>query len=445
MSFIRSVAVLISGTAVGHGITAAALPVLSRLYSPADFSLLAVFAALVSILSVGACLRFDIAISLPSNKDEALRVFALAVMSAACFALVLCVLTPFASLTAARLTNQPKLGSYLWLVPIAVLMAAVYSALQAWFVREKSFSLIARSRVVQSASSTGAQIGLGVGGMTPFGLIFGSVLNAGSACIRLGIEFCKNNQFKQLMQLITLKEMRNTFRRYDQFPRYSTVEALCNSAALHVPLIMIAALAIGPEAGYLTLAMTAMQAPMSLFGTAVGQVYISYAANEHRVGNLGRFTVDTLGKLLWLGVGPILALGILAPRLFTWIFGQEWERAGWLVAWMTPWFVMQFLASPLSLGLHVAGKQKLALIFQVFGLVLRVLAIWLAYAIGQSLGEAYAIANFLFYALHLIIILKIVKVSSIEILETVSKPALIILAWLITAIGLNLFISYVAK
>ena len=44
----------------------------------------------------------------------------------------------------------------------------------------------------------------------------------------------------------------------------------------------IAALVSGQEAGYLGLAMYAVQAPMTLLGGAVSQVYLSRAAHEHR-------------------------------------------------------------------------------------------------------------------------------------------------------------------
>lgn len=442
MSFVRSVAVLLSGTALGHGITAAALPLLSRMYSPTDFSLLAVFAGLASIFSVAACLRFDVAISMPSSREEVLQVLALAILSALGFTLILFVLVVIFHLLELNIANQPNLNAYLWMLPIAVMSAAIYSALQAWFVREKNFKLIAQSRVAQSACSSGAQLGLGAVGIAPFGLIFGSLLNAGSACIGLGIIFYKNYRSAQIKSQITFKNLRETFYKYDQFPKYSTAEAVCNSAALHIPLIMIAAFAIGPEAGYVTLAMTAMQAPMSLFGTAVGQVYISYAANEYKNNNFARFTIETLEKLLWSGIGPLLAAGILAPSLFTWIFGQEWERAGWLVAWMTPWFAMQFLASPLSLALHVAGKQKMALVFQTLGLLLRVSAIWLAYKLVLPMGEAYAIANFVFYAAHLILILKTVGATSKEVSIALKKNWLVVSAWLIAATMLNMVISH---
>lgn len=55
-SFLDDVLKLSIGTLTGRMITLAALPVLTRLYSPVDFALLAVFLALVNTLAVGACL-----------------------------------------------------------------------------------------------------------------------------------------------------------------------------------------------------------------------------------------------------------------------------------------------------------------------------------------------------------------------------------------------------
>lgn len=167
MSFLRSVAVLVGGTAVGHGITAAALPVLSRLYTPADFSLLAVFAGLVSIISVVACLRFDVAVALPEEDAEALRLLALALGAALACSVVVLIAVLVAPGWIANKLNQPGLQTYLWLLPISVLLGGGYSALQMWFVREKAFGLIARSRVAQSTASAGTQIGSGAWAWAP--------------------------------------------------------------------------------------------------------------------------------------------------------------------------------------------------------------------------------------------------------------------------------------
>lgn len=438
MSFLKSVAVLVSGTALGHGITAAALPVLSRLYTPADFSLLAVFAGLVSIISVAACLRFDIAVSIPETDDEALTVVALAILSATILTLISVVIVTLAPELISRATNQDQLSNYLWLLPIGIFFAGTYSTLQSWFIRQKRFPLIARTRITQSASAAGTQLGLGAMGIAPFGLLFGNILNTGSACIGLGTKLLRSTENRAKLSNLKYPDLRQAFGKYDRFPKFSTSEALFNSAALQVPMIMIAAMAVGPEAGYLAFAMSVMQAPMALFGTAVGQVFISQAPHEDRNGNLAKFTTHIFEKLLKTGVGPLIAGGILAPVVFPTIFGKQWQPSGTLIAWMTPWFVMQFLSTPISMALHVAGRQGAAMALQGFGLALRVAAIWLAYTAGQSLGMAFSVANFLFYFIYLILILRVVGAKPLEIIDGIVRSTPIIG----TITGIALLLGY---
>ena len=66
-AFGRHVVTLASGTAVGQGATRLALPVLTRLYSPADYGALAVYSATLTVLLVLASLRFEQAIPCPKT------------------------------------------------------------------------------------------------------------------------------------------------------------------------------------------------------------------------------------------------------------------------------------------------------------------------------------------------------------------------------------------
>lgn len=408
-SFIRSVGVLVGGTALAHGITALSLPVLSRLYSPADFSALAVFTSLLSIISVTACLRFDVAVTIPHRDTDAANLFALALGCALVVSLLVAVPVLLVPERIAGWLNQATLRSYLWLLPVGVLLAASYSALQGWLVRKKDFGLIARSRVAQSAAAAGTQVSMGMAGVGTFGLLLGYVLNAGAACIVLGYRVIAIE--RESLRAITWLGMRAMAVEYRRFPKYSTWEALSNSAAIQWPIIMIAAMAVGPEAGYLSMAMYVMQAPMALFGTAIGQVYLSRAPEEHRSGNLGDFTAEVFGGLLKTGIGPLLFVGIVSPVVFPFVFGAEWRRAGDLVAWMTPWFVMQFIASPISMVLHIMGRQGIALTLQLLGLLIRVSSIWIAAVINNDyVSEAYALSGFLIYMIYCIVVLVISRI-----------------------------------
>jgi O-antigen/teichoic acid export membrane protein len=404
--------VLISGTVVAHGITALVLPILSRLYSPVEFSSLALFSALVSIIAAAACLRFDVAVAVPENNNDAVNVLVLALVTSCAVAIVLFAITFFASSQIISVLNQPSLSEYLWLAPISVFLASAVSALQMWFVRTKQFALVSKSRIAQSAVAAGVQTSTGAVGLGTIGLLTGYVLNFGAAFFILGCRFLENRENRASIRNISLPSLKKAFKDHDRFPKYSALEALSNAASIQLPIVLIAIVALPKEAGYLTLATYVIQAPMALVGVAVGQVYLSQASEKHREGRLHDFTCEVLRGLIKGGAPPLLAIGIVAPFTFGVIFGSDWDRAGSLVAWMTPWFILQFLVSPISMALHVTNNQKTALLLQLFGLAFRLGVVWISSRIAlNSVSEAYAISGFVFYSIYLFLVLHTIKIG----------------------------------
>ena len=429
---IRSIGVLISGTAVAHGITALAMPVSTRLYSPTDFAAASVFSSLVGILVVASCLRFEMAIPLPADDDEAVNLLALSVGSVLATSGLVAValfLLPAAALAA---LGQPSLIPYLWLLPFALVIGGLNLALQMWFVRHKGFGPIARSRVVQSAGAATGQLGLGVAGFAPLGLLVGQMLNYGAGAATLGIGLLVKQ--RSALSRISVKGMVQAARTHHRFPRYSIWEALANSAAIHLPILLIAALAARPEAGFLALAIFLLQAPMALIGTSVGQVYLSGAPEALREGRLAVFTGDMMGRLIQLATGPLLFAAIVSPTAFGLVFGQQWERSGVLVAWMAPWFLLQFVSSPVSTVLNVTGRQVTALMLQVSGLVLRVGAVLLASVVKPTMVvEAYALSGFVFYAAYLVVAARAAGIHPAALATKALSAVPIILASLVLA------------
>ncbi len=423
-AFLRAVVMLVSGTALAHGLTALALPVLSRLYSPADFGLLAVFSSCLAVIASAACLRYDVAIPLPERDEDALHLLGLALGCTLCVAAMVAIATLLAPGWIGAKLGQPSLSSYLWLLPIGVLLAGAYSAMQFWFVRQKGFAVLARTRVAQSAVSVGTQVGMGLLQPSPLGLLLGYVMNMGIASINLG------RRLPRQLFRPSWQRMHQLASEYSRFPKYSTFEALANTAAIQVPIVMIAAMAAPAEAGYLMMAMYVMQAPTALIGTAIGQVYLSGAADEFRNASLGAYTAKILSGLLRAGLGPFLAIGILSPLLFGLLLGANWQRTGVLVSWMTPWFLMQFLASPISMALHVTGHQRRAFVLQVISLALRVLTVWAASALASSkLSEWYAISGFVVYLAYLAVVLHAVRSTGADLFAALRSAVKITLAW----------------
>ncbi|MDP3971951.1 MAG: hypothetical protein Q8P61_03455, partial [Candidatus Nanopelagicales bacterium] len=98
------------------------------------------------------------------------------------------------------------------------------------------------------------------------------------------------------------------------------------------------------------------------------------------------------------GAPPLMVAAVACPLLFPLIFGAEWARAGVIVAWLTPMFILQFVASPVSMVLHVVGKLVTAMCLQIFGGVLRVGAVVAAAQLTPGwITETFAISGAAFY------------------------------------------------
>lgn len=439
--FVRSVGVLVGGTALAQGIVALALPLVTRLYSPGDFNVAAPFASALGIAAVSVCLRFDLAVPLPEEDEDAVNILALALsatvlLSAGMLVVVLAFQDPMAGWL-----RQPRLAPYLPLLPLGVLLAGFYNSLVAWSVRKKEFGIIARTRIGQAFGVAGIQIGFGLLGWSPLGLIVAPVVNGGAGSGSLAVRLLRGG--KDLLRAIDPRRMAALFVAYRRFPGYSSLEALANAAGMQVPVIMIAAIAAGPEAGFLALATTIAQAPLGMLGGAIAQVYLSRAPGEHRAGGLGRFTLGTLGGLLKIGVGPLVLLGIVAPDLFALVFGERWRRSGELVAWMTPWSIAQFLAVPVSMALAVTSRQGTSLVLQVSGLILRVASVYLATLIAsRPVAESFALSGGVFYAAYLWVVLAASNVSGADFLREVRRAAPIVAAWTGAGLGLALLLRF---
>jgi len=434
-SFVRSVTVLVGGTAFAQGVALLALPLLTRLYSPTEFGILGVFVALLGMISVSAAGRYEVALPLPERDQDAVNLLAVALL---CGLLTTAATAAAVSLFAAEISSlmrMPAVVSYLWMLPPAVALTCAYAVFQFWATRRMAFARVARTRAEQAIGGAGTQLLLGWIGSGAFGLIAGQIVNNGAGFF--GLAWRAFSEDRALLRHITFAKMRSLAREYGRFPKYSTWESSANMAAVQLPLILIASFASSAEVGYLMLGMRLMQAPVGLIGSSISQVYYSRAVEEHRKGTLAGFTARSVASLARIGPGPLIFAGIISSEAFSVLFGEEWRRAGELVAWMTPWFVFQFLSSPVSMALQVTSRQRAALAIHSAGLVLRTMMVVIA---GLSIGGiavsgSYALSGCIFYLGYLIAILRVSGASLLDVRAIVVGAIPSIAVW--TGLGLG--------
>lgn len=400
--FARGVGLLVGGTAGSQVLLVLVSPLLTRLYTPDDFGLLAVYSALLALFGVIASLRYQLAIPLPEDDESASNVVALCLIVVAGITLVSALAVFIAGDRIASLLGAPRLARYLWLLPVGVFFSGAQEALRYYAIRRKAFGTIASTSVQRSLVNIVMQLfGFKLGA---FGLIAAQATSQGAGSISLGKLFFRRRQ----LAAISWAGVREQARKYQQFPLFSTWSGFLNTAGQQLPPMLFAALFNPAIAGLYSLANRVLSLPMSVIGSAIGQVFLSEAAIAHREQRLGPLVARLHARLAHIGLPPALLLAFAGPEVFARIFGDQWREAGTYARWMAPWLYLVFVSSPLSSIFSVMEKPKEGMVFQGVLFGTRLLALYIGAMSGSvvvtvacfSLAGAVCWLGFLFWLGH---------------------------------------------
>lgn len=356
--FARGVSVLLGGTVSAQMLLVLASPLLTRLYSPEDFGLLAVYASLLAMIGVIACLRYELAIPLPEDEQEAANVAALSLLIAFVIAMLSALIVVAFGESIAQSLGLPVLAGCLWLIPIGVLLKGAYTVFSYWSIRKKSFNVIAGTRLRQALATILIQLtAFKLGGTA---LLLGQVAGQSIGTVRLARLALLMPAFNHL----TLRGIWSVARRYRRFPFFSTWAGLLNTGGTQLLPLLLTTFFSSVATGFYALAYRVLTLPMSLVGSAIQSVYFSGAAAAHRDKDLGNRTQKLLNILVQIAVPPAAVIALTGPQFFSWFFGNQWLEAGQIAQWMTPWLVLQFCTGPLIIVFEAVEKQHIGMMMQ---------------------------------------------------------------------------------
>lgn len=402
--FARSVAILAGSTAVGHALTIAASPILTRIYAVEHFGYLQVYSSVMTFVIGLVALRFEYALLLPPDLDTAAAILVAGFAAVTIVSGVLAAGAAVAISTAVPLGPLEMLRSYLWIIPVAAFGAGAYQIASFWMFRQREYAEAARTKVVQSAAQVAVQLGLGVLGIEPAGLLIGDAVGRSVGGFRLARRVLVTQCHR--IRSVRWKKLATTLRRYRAFPVVSSSSTILNTSGSAVPMLMLAAY-YGPRVvGMMALVGRVVELPSIFVGQAVSQVYSSEVArlihtSPHSLVSL--FT-RSAGKLVRNGVLPYLLLVPVGPWLFEFVFGTQWREAGVYTSMLSPIYFVGFVAWPFMPTLTIIEKQSWQLAWDAGRLCLTAGAVYVAHRLALSARWAVALyggALLFGYASHL--------------------------------------------
>jgi len=444
-SFTSDVVTLTAGSVFAQALIVLASPVLTRLYDPEDFGLYALFLSLTGILTIVACLRYELAIMLPKRDEEAANLLGLSLILVATTSALMVPVIWILRAPLLGLFNAPGLEPYLWLVPISVFLGGVFSALNYWNSRTKHFKRLSVARVTSSVTSTGTQMGAGLAGYATGGSLIGAgILGMVVSTLVLGGQICRDDH-RVFRNSINAKGMKWGLRRHRKFPIFDSWTALMNSISIQLPIFLLSAYFSPAVVGYYALSYRVLHLPINIIGSAVAQVFFQRATVTNFEGDLHDLVENLFIRLIIVGMLPFLMIFLVGEDIFTVFFGTSWAEAGVYAQIMSLWLFFVFITSPLSTLFAVFEKQSTFLLINILLLVVRVATL----TFGGMTGSARL--ALIFYTIGSIIIwiytifwilnrsgvpfLQIIRNTAAYLLCCISIICLIIIAKYVTHIG----------
>ncbi len=363
---------LVGGTALATAIPILTSPILTRLYSPENFGVLAIFAAVVAALSPAVCGKYEIAMVLPRSDTKSQELFGLALWCATIFSVVFLVAVIIFSKPILSLLKAPNLNGWLYLSPLFLFLTGVMNAMTYFANRRQDYFTMARSKMVRSCSVAVVGITLGVAGFGAAGLLSGVLLGTLAGVGYLLYRYRMQMSGSVIRWSRSKKEL---LEKYKDYPRYNATSGLLNGLTSSMPIFFLTNYFSGDVVGFFALVVRVTEAPLTLISPSVSQVNLKTIVdykNNNQWEQLYTHLLKTIMTLLAIVCLPVVLLWIYSPEIFALLFGKDWKAAGAYMQILIPAFVVRFLVSSISSTYGALNKNIFAFAKRIFSFALGV-------------------------------------------------------------------------
>jgi O-antigen/teichoic acid export membrane protein len=414
--FTRNVLTLMTGTTIAQAIPIAISPILTRIYTPEDFGLFALYISIASIISVVATGRYELAIMLPKKDEDAAHIVILSLLISFFVSFISFLVVLIFNVQITNVLGNPEISSWLYFIPVTIFMTGIYQSFNYWSNREKKYKRLAINRVIQSGTTATTNLGMGVTGFSSSGLILGTVVGQTIAAMFLAKIVLKENF--QIYKKVKKVKILALAKRYIKFPKFEIWSALFNTSSTSSPIILLGIFFSSATVGFYSLSYRILSLPISFMSGSIAQIFLQESVQvKHSKEKLHNLTRSTFRKLFYLGLFPLAFICIFGDKLFTFIFGTQWEIAGEYAQVLSVWLFFVFLISPLSTLLITLEKQKESFYFNMIMLTSRVLALCLGYYIFNDAFKAIVLFTGVGLLSWVILMLYIFKLTNIKFTE----------------------------
>ncbi len=352
-AFRRSVAVIMTGTILGQGISLVTLPVISRLYAPEAFGQYALLSSLSALLIIVTTLGLSSAVMAPDDDREAERIVSVALVCSVGLATVITIVgLALAPVLPLQAVGMPVWQVCLWVYAMTV-VGVVLALLRVHTNRRGLNRTLALNSILSSLSTLVIAVPFGLLAHGSLGLIL-SGLAAGVICsLQM---FLQVNPFRHR---VSWSSVRATLRTYRGFVVYQYPANLMEAAGAQLPTQVLGGLYGSSMLGSYSMNERLLGVPLRLIGAPLSTVYFRSTSESFRAGRkLAPLTFTIVSRVTLAASVPMIVLIFFGADLFGWALGPQWSEAGILSGFLVPLYVLTLCRTSVSNCRVVIGQQR---------------------------------------------------------------------------------------
>ncbi len=377
--FINNIFTLSSGTFLSQLILFFNTPVLSRLYSPESFGVMALYLSIISIFWGISSGKYELAIVLPDDDKTAQNLLLLSII----INLIFFILSLIILFIVLQVSNY-NLEIIFLCIPFGIFTESLIMTLNQYNNRNKKYKFMSLIRIFRSIIVVSLQLLFYYFGIKYFGLVLGFIISSFIILI-----FLITPYYQILLNAFTRtnkNELLIVAKSYIKFPKFQALSTFLNAISQNIILLLLSFFYNPLVVGYYSLAHRSLKMPVVLISDSVRQIFYKEGSdlinNNKSLSNL--FTKTTI-SLLAISLPVVLLVWNFLPTVFMFIFGDEWLTTGEYAQILIFWLLCLFINPPTIAAIQILNLQKEYMFYESLLLFCRVTSIYSGYYIYSNI------------------------------------------------------------
>ena len=354
--FLRATLKLISGTVGAQLIPLLALPMLSRLYPPSMFALLALLTTCGALCGPLATGYYEWAITAPRRHQRARAVAMVAIACTLLFCLLITAIIACAYQSIRSLLHLEEMGHWIYAVAIYTCVGSFMHIANFWLLRAGRTGLLATIKMTHASVNMALAIAMGVIGLR-VGLLY-AFLIAGTmgGAWGLFLAYCHGLSWRGM----SWRALRVTACHYREFPLFGSLPATCNNLAQQLPVLIVTSSFPLTLAGQFSVSRNLLMGSLLLVAISVSQLLTKHLHERmHARQRLLPFLLLVATGLAAVGTIGAVLIHSIGAWFFSLYFGNNWGESGQVIRQMTP--AMPFILVGAGLGSALVAVRRIHL------------------------------------------------------------------------------------